>query len=136
MDKKVIKLTESDLHNIIKEAVEQVMLENVEELEEGWFGDKWNQTKTAAKTFTQNSSQPMSMKDRFNKAKANWNTQGELNNINKLINSLSEFVDAGQLNPQMTIAQLIGGKYNNNKFGRMSSMVANRKSQISKRGGM
>ena len=33
------------------------------------------------------------------------------------------------------IAQLVGGKYNDNKFGRMSGMIANRKSQISRRGG-
>ena len=35
----------------------------------------------------------------------------------------------------MTIAQLVGGKYNGNKFGRMSGMIGNRQSQISRRGG-
>ena len=37
MNKKIIKLTESDLKNIIKEAVEQVMED--EDLDEGWFGN-------------------------------------------------------------------------------------------------
>ena len=58
-----------------------------------------------------------------------------MNNINNLAAQLSNFVEAGQLNPNMTIAQLIGGKMNGNKFGRMSGMAANRKSQIAKRGG-
>lgn len=132
MNKKTIRLTESDLHNLIMEAVEEVMNET-DELEEGWLGDKWNQAKSAATTFGQ--SGDMGIKNRFQTAKSNWKTQGELNNINKLKQSLSDFVDAGQLNPNMTIAQLIGGKYNNNKFGRMSGMAANRRSQIAKRGG-
>ena len=55
--------------------------------------------------------------------------------MNNLKQQLEQFIDSGQLNPQMTIAQLVGGKYNDNKFGRMSGMIANRKSQISKRGG-
>jgi hypothetical protein len=63
------------------------------------------------------------------------NTQGELNGLNNLSQQLSQFVGNGQLNPQMTIAQFIGGKYNDGKFGRMSGMAANRMGQISRRGG-
>ena len=47
-----IKLTEKELNQIIKESVNLIIKEN-QELEEGWLGDKWNQTKTAAKTLTQ-----------------------------------------------------------------------------------
>jgi hypothetical protein len=133
MNKKTIRLTEADLHNLVMEAVEQVVMETEDELEEGWLGDKWNQAKSAATTFGQ--SGDIGLKNRFKTAKANWKSQGELNNINNLIQSLSEFVDAGELNPNMTIAQLIGGKYNGNKFGRMTGMSANRRSQITKRGG-
>lgn len=133
MNKKTIRLTEADLHNLVMEAVEQVIMEN-EELEEGWLGDKWNQTKSAAKTMFRNDPSA-SLKDRFQGAKANWKTQGELNDINNLKQELSDFVDAGQLSPDMTIAQLIGGKYNGNKFGRMTGMAANRRGQISRRGG-
>lgn len=132
MDKKIVKLTESELSNLIKEAVEQIIMEG-EDLEEGWIGDKWNQVKSAATTLGQGGD--AGIKDRFNQAKANWKSQGELNNLNTLKQMLSNFVDAGQLNPQMTIAQLIGGKYNNNKFGRITGMAANRKGQISRRGG-
>lgn len=133
MNKKTIRLTEADLHNLVMEAVEQVVMETEDELEEGWLGDKWNQVKSAATTFGQ--SGDVGLKNRFKTAKANWKSQGELNDINNLIQSLSEFVDAGELNPNMTIAQLIGGKYNGNKFGRMTGMSANRRSQITKRGG-
>lgn len=133
MNKKTIRLTEADLHNLIMEAVEQVVMETEDELEEGWLGDKWNQVKSAATTFGQ--SGDVGLKNRFKTAKANWKSQGELNDINNLIQSLSEFVDAGELDPSMTIAQLIGGKYNGNKFGRMTGMSANRRSQITKRGG-
>ncbi|MCF0213830.1 MAG: hypothetical protein HUK13_10090 [Muribaculaceae bacterium] len=130
-----IRITESDLHQIIKESVQSILNEQMnEELEENWFGDKWKQTKSAFSTATQNN-WDLGLKDRFTKAKQNWNSQGELNSLNNLAQQLSQFVDAGQLNPQMTIAQLIGGKYNGGRFGRMSGMAANRKGQISRRGG-
>lgn len=126
-----ININENDLNRIIKESIEKHL--NEQNIEEGFFGDKWKQLKSAGKTAIQGSD--ISMKDRFNAAKKNYSTQGELNNINNLISSLSAFVDNGQINPQMTIAQLIGGKYNNGKFGKMTGMRNNRMSQISKRGG-
>lgn len=132
MEKKTIRLTESDLRALIREAVENAIQES-DELEEGWFGDKWNQAKAAGNTLMQKGD--VSLKDRFQKAGKNWASQGELNNINNLASQLSAFVEAGQIDPNMTIAQLIGGKMNNNKFGRMSAMSANRRSQIAKRGG-
>lgn len=130
-----IVLKEEELMALINESVTRIINESIQngELDEGWLGDKWNQIKTGANTLTQ--SRDMSLKDRFGAAKKNWTSQGELNNINNLSAQLSKFVEAGQLNPNMTIAQLIGGKINGNKFGRMSAMAANRKSQISKRGG-
>ena len=132
-------LKQSQLENMISECVGQVLAEsrqprrqtmneaqmsryiqNIinEELEnEGWFGDKWKQAKTYANTAFQNGGEEgVGLKDRFNAAKKNWKTQGELN-------------------PQMTIAQLIGGKLNNNKFGNLSAKMANRQGQISRRGG-
>ena len=130
-----IVLNEKDLMTLVNESVKKIINEAIQngELDEGWFGDKWNQVKTGANTLAQGGD--MSLKDRFGAAKKNWTSQGELNNINNLSAQLSKFVEAGQLNPNMTIAQLIGGKINGNKFGRMSAMAANRKSQISKRGG-
>lgn len=127
-----IQLTEQDLHFLVENAVKIYLKENGED--EGWLGDKWNQTKTAANTMFQGNSN-MGLKDRFNNAKKNWGTQGQLNGLNSLKQQLEQFIDSGQLNPNMTIAQLVGGKYNNNKFGRMTGMIGNRQSQINKRGG-
>ena len=126
-----IRLTESQLHDIIRESVINVL--NEDEMEEGWLGDKWNQVKSAAGTAFQ--SGDMSMKNRWNSAKKNWNTQGDLNGINNLQQQLTQMLDARQITPQTTVAQLVGGKYNNNKFGTMTGMAANRKGQIARRGG-
>ena len=131
---KPIQLTEQDLHMLVEDAVRVYLRENEGEIEEGWFGDKWNQTKTAANTMFQGN-QGAGLKQKFNNARQNWNTQGQLNGLNNLKQQLEQFIDSGQLNPQMTIAQLVGGKYNGNKFGRMTGMIGNRQSQISKRGG-
>lgn len=157
------KINQKQLENMIAECVGQVLAEsrqprqqkparkvmneaqlnryiqNIinEELEnEGWFGDKWKQAKTAANTAFQNGGEGgMGLKDRFNAAKKNWGTQGELNDLSNLRQQLEQYVEAGQLNPQMTIAQLVGGKLNNNKFGNLSAKMANRQGQISRRGG-
>ena len=47
----------------------------------------------------------------------------------------SKFVDNGEIDPQTTIAQLIGGKYNHGRFGRMTGKAANRRNQIARLGG-
>lgn len=100
-------LKQSQLENMISECVGQVLAEsrqprrqtmneaqmsryiqNIinEELEnEGWFGDKWKQAKTYANTAFQNGGEEgVGLKDRFNAAKKNWKTQGELNNLSNL----------------------------------------------------
>ena len=48
---------------------------------------------------------------------------------------LKQMLDARQISPDTTVAQLVGGKYNNNKFGTMTGMEANRRNQIKRRGG-
>ena len=131
--RQTIRLTEGDLHRIIRECVNDVLTED--EMEEGWLGDKWNQTKSAVKTFASNNNGESTLSDRWTRAKKNWNSQGELNGLQSLRNQLSQYLDAGQIAPETTVAQLVGGKYNNNKFGKLTGQIANRKSQISNRGG-
>ena len=75
------------------------------------------------------------MGQRLQNARKNWNTQGDLNGITNLQQQLTQMLDAHQTNPQTTVAQLVGGKYNNNRFGTMTGMAANRRGQIKKRGG-
>ena len=131
MNKKPIKLTEQDFHFLVENTVQAYLTENG--MDEGWFGDKWNQTKTAANTMFQGN-KGAGLKQKFNNAKQNWNTQGQLNGLNNLKQQLEQFIDSGQLNPQMTIAQLVGGKYNGNKFGRMTGKMNNRMSQMRRNG--
>ena len=70
--KKVIKLSEQDLHRIIMESVNNILESDDEmELDEGWFGDKWNQTKTAANTMFKNTREDNGFKDRLSAAKSN-----------------------------------------------------------------
>ena len=127
-----IRLTESQLNDLIRESVYNVL--NEEDMEEGWLSNKFKQGKQALKTAFQDSDE-MSIRDRWNNEKKNWNNQGELNNLNDLIQSISEFVDNGEIDPQTTIAQLIGGKYNHGRFGRMTGKAANRRNQIVRLGG-
>lgn len=127
-----IRLTESQLHDIIRESVYNVL--NEEDMEEGWLSNKLKQGKQALKTAFQDSDE-MTIRDRWNNAKKNWSNQGELNNLNDLIQSISEFVDNGEIDPQTTIAQLIGGKYNHGRFGRLTGKAANRRNQIARLGG-
>lgn len=135
MRKNRIRLSESQLNQIIRESVQQALAaSDQEQIEEGWLGDKWNQAKSAYGTATQ-SNDRMGLKDRFQAAKKNWQSQGQLNNINALIQQISQFVDSGEINPQMTIGQLIGGKYNKGRFGKMTSIANNQRNQIKRRGG-
>lgn len=126
-----LKLNEKKLHKIISEAIENVLYE--QEMEESWVGDKWNQAKQAGRTFFNGTGQ--GLKNRFQNAQQNWNNQGQLNNINNLIAQLSEFVDANQIDPNTTIAQLIGGKYRQGKFGKMTSRMQNYRQGINQLGG-
>lgn len=76
--KQPIRLTESDLHFLVEDAVREYLREN--EMEEGWLGDKWNQTKSAANTMLGKGGD-YTMGQRFQNAMKNWNTQGDLNNL-------------------------------------------------------
>lgn len=129
--KQTVRLTESELRKMIDESVEMVINEAMQD--EGWLGDKWNQAKSAAGTML--NKQGGDLGQRFNKAKKNWTAQGELNDIGNLRKQLEDLVDKRGIDPNTTIAQLIGGKYNNNKFGTMSGMMNNRKTNIQRRGG-
>ena len=126
-----IRLTESELHYIVNEAGNTVIQEQIDE-------GMWNNLKTGAKTFFGDSSKGATglkgIQNRWKNAKANYKTQGELDDMSGLIQQLSQMLDARQISPQTTVAQLVGGKYNNNRLGTMTGMVANRKGQLNRRG--
>ena len=127
-----IRVTESQLNDIIRESVYNVL--NEEDMEEGWLSNKFKQGKQALKTAFQDNND-ISIRDRFSNARRNWANQGDLNKINDLIQQVSEFVDNGEIDPQITVAQLIGGKYNHGRFGGMTGKAANRRNQIARLGG-
>ena len=125
--KQTIRLTESELKEMIEMSINEAM-EN-----EGWLGNKWKQTKSAVGSAFNNDDS--GLKQKLQNAKNNWVSQGELKGISSLRQQLTQMLDARQISPDTTVAQLVGGKYNNNKFGRMTGMEANRRNQIKRRGG-
>ena len=127
MGKNIITITESSLRNMIMEAVENA-LQETETLEEGF----WGQVGDAAKTFVSKNNAGKGLTGRFQAAQKNYATRGELDNLTALRDQLKQFVANRELDPNMTIGQLIGGGYRNpGKFG---SLIGNRKSQMTKRG--
>ena len=146
MDKKTIKLNESQLRDVVKESVTKVLNEifsgddmqdmpdmagkEIPEMEgdmdEGFF----NNLKTGAKTFFKNSG---GLGDKWNAAKKNFSMQGEYDQLSSLKQQLSDLIDKRMINPNTTVAQLVGGKYNGNKFGTMSGMLGNRQAQMNRR---
>ena len=102
-------------------------------IEEGWIGDKWNQVKAA--TTTALNGQGNTLKSRFNDARNGWEAQGDLNYYSSLIAALSLLVDSRKINPNMTIAQFIGGQYNNGRYGTLTGIADNRVSKIKQLGG-
>ncbi len=125
--RQTIRLTESELRDMIQQSINEAMQD------ENWVDDKINQGKSAVKTMF--NKEGGDLRQRIRNAKKNWTAQGELNDIGNLRKELEDLVDKRGIDPNTTIAQLIGGKYNNNKFGTMSGMMNNRKTNIQRRGG-
>ena len=79
MKQQVIRLTESDIHNIIRESVYQILSENAED--EGWAGNLWNKATSAAKgvgNMMTNGGGANGFKAGYNDARANY-MSGEQN---------------------------------------------------------
>lgn len=72
---------------------------------------------------------------RFDNMRKNFSGQKEIDDLRDIKEKLIKLIDARKINPNTTIAQLVGGKYNGNKFGTITGMEANRRAGIAKRGG-
>lgn len=125
---KVVRLTEEDIHSIILNSVNQIIKENAEN--EGF----WNNMKTAAKSFVGDTGRNRTIGQRFNDAKANYTAQGEYDDIDKTVQLLNGLLQKGKINPDMTVGQLVGGKFRNNKFGTLTGKQGNLRNQMLKRG--
>lgn len=102
MAKNTIKLSEQELHKIIKESVEKVLTEN--EMEEGL----WNQVKSGWKTFTGNQKPGQGgLYNRFDNARQNFQAQGKLDNLNTTAKTIVDFMNSRNLDWGMTVEQLI-----------------------------
>lgn len=120
MTQKIV-LTESELYNVIAEQVNEALQD------EGF----WNNLKTGAKTFFSNTNNDRGISDRWNNAKKNYRLQGEYDNFSSLIQTLSKMIDDGEIDPQITVAQFVGGKYNpRSRFGTLTGKMNNRMSQM------
>lgn len=131
MAKQIVRLTESDLHRIVENTVYNILLENDEE--EGWL----NQIKTGAKTLF-NNNKASGLKDRWRKAKANYQTQGQIDSMDsmkselqKVIGKLQELISAGVITPQTTVGQILSNQI---KFNSFSGKRANLQGQLYRRG--
>lgn len=123
MEKKTIRLTESDLRTLIREAVEEAIQET-DNLDENWFTDKKNQAQSAWSTLTQKGDKGLGK--RIKGAVKNWTSQGELNEYTELSNLLRNFLAQRKITTKMTVGELLQ---------RLGSMKGNRSSQIVTRGG-
>lgn len=136
-NKKHMKITEKELHNLISECVQEVLMENQQdELSFGQIG-------AAGSTLFGKGNG--GIRERLGKSIQNFKTQGELEELANINNSLMKFVKNKQLDPNITISQLIGitsyqdqdgnTQYKKRGFGKLTGAIGNRQSQISKRGG-
>lgn len=125
MDKQVIRLTEAQL----KEKIKASLREKIEngELDEGF----WKQLKTGAKTFVSDKNKGQGLSGRWDAAKKNYGLQGEKDKFGDILKQLKALVDAGEIDPNLTIGQYIGGP--NNKFGKLTGKMANRQAQMNRR---
>jgi len=98
--KKIVKINESQLMNIVKESVKNILKENAMnecgEMEEGLDEGFFNNLKTGTKTFFQKSGK--GLKDRFSDVKKNFATQGEYDELDKR-----------KINPNMTVSDFRDG---------------------------
>lgn len=118
-----IKLTESELRKMIVNAVSEQLNESENEdflknVRAGANAFMGNQTNDAEGNGLQRAATTLGNK--FKAAKQNFQNQGNWDNLEKIRTSVKQLVDAGKINPLMTVQQLIapmGG------IGRMKSDI-------------
>lgn len=113
-------MSEAQLHEYINNIVNEELQNEI----------SWNQLKQGAATmFGSGNGGAM---DRIRKTGKNWTAQGEIDNMNKLKQQLQSFIEQGEITPDMTIGQLMGGKFQKGNF---ASRTGQRQAMINARGG-
>ena len=123
-------INETQLRNLVANMIMEEL--EAQQLDEGWFGDKWNQARSGASTFFQRNS-GKTPQDRWQNTKQNWSNQGDINRFRNLKKDVVDFMNFLQnsggrlrLNYQSTIGELIGS---------LETMTGARSSQIGRTGG-
>lgn len=70
MDRKIIRLTEADLHNIVKATVNRILKEDV-------LGDDWRENQENQEDSVMNNYEPFDTQIQMDKQDHDWGTQGE-----------------------------------------------------------
>lgn len=107
-------------------------LKNVTQGAKSFFGNGDAGKKNSKNQDLRSQNGGLNLGKRMNAAKVNYQMTKEGSKINDVIQFLEDMVDKKQLTPETTIADLIGGKLNNNKYGRLHAMRDNRTSRASK----
>ena len=94
--------------------------------------DQYTQDKDYWKNVEDKAGNKPSLGKRFSNMRKNWETQGQLNDLNNAIEVLYKYVNSGKLNANLTVAQLFGKE---GKNGKMGQYLGNLSSQITRRGG-
>jgi hypothetical protein len=129
-----VVISEQELKWLVNESVKNILTENAED-EGNWFSDKYNQGKAALTSLRgkdDKAGNKPSLGKRISNMRKNWGTQGQLNDLNNAIEVIAKYVNAGEINQNMTVKQLFGAV---GKNGKMGQYLGNLASQISKRGG-
>lgn len=127
MKKQMIRLTESELHQIIEESVKAIITENMEQ--EGWY----DKMKAGAGAFFKSpqAAGGLNLGKRMEMAKKNFNSRGKFDDLRGLISQLQALVDAKKIDANVTVGELLGNK---GVGGKLRGMAINQASQMKSRG--
>lgn len=82
-------------------------------------------------TFVSSKNKGQGISGRWDAAKKNYGLQGEKDKFEDILKQLKALVDAGEIDPNLTIGQYLGGP--NHRFGKLTGKMANRQAQMNKR---
>ncbi len=127
MKKQMIRLTESELHQIIEESVKAIIKENMEQ--EGWLDNM----KAGANAFFKSpqAAGGLNLGKRMGAGKANFNSRAKYDELRGIMAQLKALVDANKIDANVTVGQLIGNK---GVGGKLRGMAINQASQMKSRG--
>lgn len=119
MDKKTIKLTESELNNIIQDCINEAIMDEGlgDQLWQGtksFFGKGDMGSKNYQNRMTRSRNGRFNLGKRWNAAKTNFQSQGTIDNANEIVGVLQKLIDSGICTWETTLGE-VWGKMNQQK---------------------